>query len=145
MMLSKFQYYDQTESNYFFNASLNTTRKDAFRNESNKSRKILSPGWLEILISFWVFSFLCQEIEQVSYFISSNFFCICFVNEGSFFLQLQKLIQKDESVTFWKNIRNYVLDGWNQFDMLGILLFAIGMFLRFVSIKMNERVFILSR
>ena len=41
-------------------------------------KKILNPSNLEYLITFWVFSFLCQEIFQVYLFVLKNNFFLLF-------------------------------------------------------------------
>lgn len=66
-MLSKFQYYEDPKNYELMNLTENISGANELytTHEYIKSQKILLPGWLEYLISFWVFSFFCQEIEQV--------------------------------------------------------------------------------
>ena len=66
-MLSRFQYYEEHNSYEPENFTENVTEASKLEYITTK-RKIL-PGLLEYLISFWVFSFFCQEIEQVIFLI----------------------------------------------------------------------------
>lgn len=88
-MLCEFQYYDPNsiDSNCTNTTDEIDNSKISSFNSSNISaimlacqKKILNPSNLEYLITFWVFSFLCQEIFQVYLFVlKNNFFFIIFL------------------------------------------------------------------
>ena len=76
-MLCEFQYYDPDSIDSKCTNETHEIDKSTISsfNSSNISaiklpcqKKILNPSNLELLITFWVFSFLCQEIFQV-YFL----------------------------------------------------------------------------
>ena len=83
-MLSKFQFYDPETITENCNKNkqelpnksailrsldslTNITALDKDKTEPTECR-ILSPHWIEYLLIFWVFSFTCQELTQVSVF-----------------------------------------------------------------------------
>ena len=86
-MLCEFQYYDPNsiDSNCTnVTDEIDNSTISSF-NSSNISaimlpcqKKILNPSNLEYLITFWVFSFLCQEIFQVYLFVLKNNFFLLF-------------------------------------------------------------------
>lgn len=84
---------------------------------------------------FWVFSFFCQELSQVKTLLNKNFAQKQIVYKIYF-----KLFENDGE-PMMKSFASYFSDGWNQFDMLGILLFLVGMILRIVSLYKNEELF----
>lgn len=151
-MLSKFQFYDPETITENCNKNkqelpnksailrsldslTNITALDKDKTEPTECR-ILSPHWIEYLLIFWVFSFTCQELTQVSVPNKSK---SCKTKWNYF-----KLLPSGEE-KFLKNFSEYITDGWNQFDLLGIFLFVLGMLLRYISLSGNEDVFIASR
>ena len=79
------------------------------------------PTILQYLISFWVFTFYCEELRQ---FLRGN------------------------SITrnFYLKVKSYLNDNWNYLDIIGCIIFSIGMSMRITAFYQNdENTFIAAR
>lgn len=92
----------------------------------------VGPSPTEIVLYFWVFTLVCEEIRQVgcsdsgmlsdlcaqsSHFKSESCVSFCFVFQ-TFFVDGLFLLQK---------MRNYIQDVWNKCDLTAIFLFILGL------------------
>ena len=73
LLLTKFEYYDPDTidlpsncTQQLENITMNITNLTQFGTSNSGCKEILKPSWLEYLLCFWVFSFFCQELGQVS-------------------------------------------------------------------------------
>lgn len=64
---------------------------------------------------------------------------LCFLK--LLFSKLEKFNVKDA----WLLVSEYLKDEWNYIDLAGIILFIIGMFLRFISMHTDENLFTISK
>ncbi len=75
-----------------------------------------------------------------------------FIDTKTVFLSLKIVFKRSKKMLFPKTdgtisykLNKYFADGWNYIDILGIVLFLIGLVLRIVSLFTNETVFIAAR
>jgi hypothetical protein len=64
---------------------------------------------------------------------------------SNFILNLKYFIGDAETKIIKNKLLHYFENNWNYFDIIGCLVFSIGMSLRFISIKTDENLFIAAR
>lgn len=108
---------------------------------------LASPHWLEYVIIYWVFSFVCQEVFQVFSSFNSKFsdIYITLIYIYFAFWNISKLINSYRG-SLVKLFVIFAQDRWNYIDLIGCLMFIIGMLMRFLAIFMIDNdLFISSR
>ena len=81
----------------------------------------LRPTAHEWFLAFWVFTFVCEEIRQIFEQPVSQ-------------KPKRKKAQNDEDGFYhylWKSVKNWASSPWNQLDLLAIITFYFGFFLRY--------------
>ncbi|XP_078514877.1 transient receptor potential cation channel subfamily M member 2-like isoform X2 [Lissotriton helveticus] len=69
-----------------------------------------TPSWAEYLLYIWIFSFLCEEVRQLFF--------------------------DHDNVGFVIKARMYILESWNQMDVVAISLFTAGVVCRCITVSL---------
>ena len=135
-MLCKFNYYEYIEVEHMGNQT-------AYANQTKSSIRQAISGVSnpEIVLIFWVFSLLIDEVYQVN----PNLKYKINLKALKFSSQIWKFYFGDSDSRFKIKFVKYFENHWNYIDIVGCTLFTIGTSLRFVSFVTNEDIFICAR
>ncbi|CAF0758789.1 unnamed protein product [Brachionus calyciflorus] len=119
MILCDFKYEQRFEKSNQ-NSTMNQTSDQNSTIEEKSRRKIYNkPAFTEILITFWIITYITEEFRQFLFNSSEK--------------------------TLRNKVYKYFKDTWNYIDLFGCSIFLIGFSLRIASIFTNENLFIAAR